>query len=328
MYQKLTEEAMSHYDKGEFKTAAELFSSAFAIKGDMSQMEDHYNAARSWALANVADSAFYHLDLVVNKGGYSNYNHFVSDNDLTSLGKDKRWGVLRDKVMLNKEALEVNLDRALVARLDSIYLDDQRYRKELDAVADKHGWDSQEVQFLRSTIKEKDSINLVKVKKILDERGWLGKGIIGGQGNTTLFLVIQHADIATQRKYLPMMREAVKNGNANASNLALLEDRVALGIGKKQIYGSQIGRNEETGENYVLPLEDPDNVDARRASVGLGSLQNYVSRWKITWDLEDYKQKLPLLEKHYFMKNPVAIPIEEVLKNEQALPVGATSSEN
>ena len=77
-------------------------------------------------------------------------------------------------------------------------------------------------------INEKDSINLIKIKKILDERGWLGADIIGGQGNSTLFLVIQHSDLETQLKYLPMMREAVKNGNANAISLAILEDRVAL----------------------------------------------------------------------------------------------------
>ncbi len=42
------------------------------------------------------------------------------------------------------------------------------------------------------------------------------------------------------------MREAVKKGNANSSSLALLEDRVALRKGEKQIYGSQIGRDQET----------------------------------------------------------------------------------
>ena len=89
-----------------------------------------------------------------------------------------------------------------------------------------------------------------------------------------------------------MMREAVIKGNALASALALLEDRVALGQGKKQIYGSQIGQDYETGAYYVLLLEDPDNVDKRREEVGLGTLQNYVSRWGMTWDVEDYKKRL------------------------------------
>lgn len=99
-----------------------------------------------------------------------------------------------------------------------------------------------------------DSINLIKVIEILDKNGWVGADKVGGQANQTLFLVIQHADLKTQQKYLPMMREAVKMNNASGSALALLEDRVSLREGKRQIYGSQIGTDEETQLHYVLPL--------------------------------------------------------------------------
>jgi len=88
-----------------------------------------------------------------------------------------------------------------------------------------------------------------------------------------------------------MMREAVKQGNARPSSLALLEDRIALRQGKKQIYGSQIGRDKETGEFFVSPLEDPDHVNERRAEVGLGTIEQYVSRWDITWDAEKHKAR-------------------------------------
>ncbi|MBK9419532.1 MAG: hypothetical protein IPN44_00595 [Flavobacteriales bacterium] len=132
--------------------------------------------------------------------------------------------------------------------------------------------------------------------RILDERGWLGADIIGGKGNATLFLVIQHADQATQERYLPMMREAVAKGNAEGSSLALLEDRVALGQGKRQIYGSQIGRDNDTGEYFILPLEDPDKVDERRGQVGLDPLAEYPGNWDLTWDPVKYKEQLPALE--------------------------------
>jgi hypothetical protein len=32
-------------------------------------------------------------------------------------------------------------------------------------------------------------------------------------------------------------------------------------------------------------------VDKRRAEVGLGTIQDYISRWNITWDVEEYKKK-------------------------------------
>ena len=144
-------------------------------------------------------------------------------------------------------------------------------------------------------INEKDSINLIKVKKILDEKGWLGPNIIGYEGNSTLFLVIQHSDLETQLQYLPMMSEAVELGNANPGSLALLEDRVALGQGKPQIYGSQIGRDMETGEYYVSPIIDPEQVDERRAKVGLGPLAYYASHWDIVLSVEEHiKRSLEL----------------------------------
>jgi hypothetical protein len=70
---------------------------------------------------------------------------------------------------------------------------------------------------------------------------------------------------------------------------------VALRKGGKQIYGSQIGTYPKTGEYYLLPLSDPDNVDKRRSEVGLGPLQEYLSRWNMTWDAEEYNKNLPEL---------------------------------
>ncbi len=190
--------------------------------------------------------------------------------------------------------LGAQYDEPLKARLDSIFQEDQTYRRQISDIEKKFGNDSREMRAHWQKINAIDSVNLIKVKGILDERGWLGDSVIGEQGNTTLFLVIQHFDQQTQEQYLPMMREAVKNGNARPSSLALLEDRVALGQGKRQTYGSQIGYDDSGA--YVLPLDDPDHVDERRASVGLGKLQDYVSQWEITWDAEAYKKKLPEIE--------------------------------
>jgi outer membrane protein OmpA-like peptidoglycan-associated protein len=86
-----------------------------------------------------------------------------------------------------------------------------------------------------------------------------------------------------------MMRDAVKNGKADPSQLALLEDRVALGQGKKQIYGSQIIKDPVTGKDTIAPIEDFANVDKRRAEVGLEPLEEYVSHWGIVLNKKDKK---------------------------------------
>jgi hypothetical protein len=185
----------------------------------------------------------------------------------------------------------------LIALLDSIYNEDQKYRVQSTELKEKYGWDSKEVKDLWKIINKRDSSNLAVVKAILDKYGWLGADVVGVKGNQTLFLVIQHSNLATQENYLPMMREAVKNGKAQRSSLALLEDRVALAQGKKQMYGSQIAQDPVTHAYYVRPLEDPDNVDKRRAEVGLEPIAEYVSRWNIKWDVEEYKKDLLKLER-------------------------------
>lgn len=181
--------------------------------------------------------------------------------------------------------------------LDSIYIEDQQYRKQMGLVRKEYGSSSEEMQELIHKMQQADLSNAKIVTKILDTHGWLGSEAVGPTANSTLFLVIQHADLDIQEKYLPMMRQAVEAGKARASSLALLEDRIALRNGQPQIYGSQIGSNRETGKNYVLPMIDPDRLDERRASVGLPSMQEYLFMFSMEWDLEAYKRQLPNLLK-------------------------------
>ncbi|MNJ86014.1 hypothetical protein D3C87_34960 [compost metagenome] len=296
VYDSLITQAFGLYEIKEYKASAEKFAEAFVALGGKGFPGDRYNAACSWALAGQKDSAFVQLFKITTPGHYTNLAHITSDSDLNSLHADKRWKKVIKEVTANKEKEEAKYDKPLVAKLETIYDEDQSHRRRINELQEKYGWKSPQMDSLWKVIELKDSLNLIAVKNIIDTKGWLGSDVIGQQGNSTLFLVIQHADQKTQEHYLPIMREAVAKGNAAGSSLALLEDRVALGQGKKQIYGSQIGMLHETNENYVLPLEDPDNVDKRRAEVGLGKLQDYVEYWGMTWDVETYKKNLPRYE--------------------------------
>jgi hypothetical protein len=284
-YSRLVSQADSAYNKGDFKTSVLYYTAAFKACGWKGQPGDRYNAACCWALSGQADSAFLHLEFLAEKSRMKDYGHITSDGDLNSLHVDKRWAPLIEKVRLNKERAEVNLNKPLARQLDSIYVEDQKYRLMMDNIEKQHGFKSKEMQDLWKVIMKKDSSNLVVITAVLDKYGWLGPDFVGDQGASTLFLVIQHSDTKTQVKYLPMMREAVKNGNARSENLALLEDRVALAQGKKQIYGSQIQQDPNTGKYFVAPIEDEPNVNKRRASVGLGPLEDYVRRWDIDYKL-------------------------------------------
>jgi hypothetical protein len=230
------------------------------------------------------------------KNGWANVRHVKSDSDLNSLHNTRRWDKIVAAMQKELDSIEANYDKPLQAALLAIFEDDQGIRREYIEAQKKFGFNSTQVDSLGRIMIHKDSLNLIKVKAILDKYGWVGADKVGGQANQTLFLVIQHSDLKTQQTYLPMMREAVKMKKAAGSALALLEDRVALGEGRKQTYGSQIGMDMETGKHYVLPLDDPDHVDKRRAEVGLGPLADYVKRWDIEWNVEEYKKQLPDIE--------------------------------
>ena len=179
--------------------------------------------------------------------------------------------------------------------LDSIWKSDQEIRFDLIKLQQEGKMKTEEFQQLVSEMKATDSLNLEKVKSILDQ-GWPDD--LDFQGNQTLFLVIQHADLETQKKYLPVIEQAVQENKSLPSNLALLKDRIALREGDGQIYGSQVFIDAKTGDKFVQKIEDPENVDSLRASVGLPSMQIYLKQsFQMDWSLEQYYNDLPKLEK-------------------------------
>jgi hypothetical protein len=301
-YYKYIAIADSLYSLKEYKTATGFYSEAFKSYGWKGYENDRYNAACTWALEGNSDSAFYQLERIATKKNYSNYNHITKDIDLVSLYKDSRWKPLIDLIKQNKEKEEIGMNIPIKELLEKIYDDDQEDRLKLIEKEKILGSKSKEIEDLWKIIIEKDSINLVKIKSILDVYGWVGSDKVGSKANQTLFLVIQHSDQATQEKYLPMMKQAVKSGRADGSELAMLEDRVALGQNKHQVYGSQIGTDEKTSLHILLPVIDPDNLDKRRAEVGLGPISDYLKNWNITWNLEQYKKNLPAMVEKYFNK--------------------------
>ena len=117
--------------------------------------------------------------------------------------------------------------------LDTIRMDDQEPRKKINELIGRYGMESAEVKVHSSLITKKDSINQQKVRRILQQYGWPSQEMVGHMGSSTVFLVIQHADLPTQLTYLPLLKSAVASKKLSPSSLALLEDRIALQQGKK-----------------------------------------------------------------------------------------------
>jgi hypothetical protein len=298
-YRRMKDLAYGYFIHGQYIQSAETYEKAISIKANKSGYSELYNAACAWSLAGNSDKAFKHLDYLssavmtdpMNILGKENQDPilYLFEPDLFFLHSDKRWDLFIQKLQMRQ--------KPIIRTLDSIYFDDQYYRGHIDSCEKKYGLQSAQMKALWQIISTKDSLNVIKVKDIINKYGWLGIDSVGKRGNNTQFLVIQHADLNTQIVYLPIMREAVKKKKALGSQLALLEDRVALSTGKKQIYGTQIGRFDD-GKFFVLPLEEPDSVDIRRKRVFLGGMYYYVKHWSIIWNAEAYKKQLPYIEKY------------------------------
>ena len=111
--------------------------------------------------------------------------------------------------------------------------------------------------------------NAFELEKIIAEHGWPGIALVGLQGCQTAWFVAQHS-ICTpelQRKFLTLLTDAAGRGDAPKKQLAYLEDRIRANENRPQLYGTVLDWNER-GE-LGCDVEDPDNLDARRAQVGL-----------------------------------------------------------
>ncbi|MDR1056332.1 MAG: hypothetical protein LBL90_11070 [Prevotellaceae bacterium] len=101
-YYKLINKADSLFVQNQYKKAALTYSEAMKANNGRMLLNDRYNVACTWALANYPDSAFYHLDIMVTKTNFSYYSSIAKDFDLLSLHADARWKPLLEKVKQNQ----------------------------------------------------------------------------------------------------------------------------------------------------------------------------------------------------------------------------------
>lgn len=276
-------EGDSSYDNKDYPASAQAYQKAFEIQeGSASH---YYNAACSSALAGMNREAIRYLALSVEKG-WINVSHMKNDSDLNSLHKAEEWKGILSNAQANLDEYEKDLDKPLKDKLEKIYIRDQTLRQLYRDAEEKFGKDSDEMQYFWQLVSEEDRKNEKEVIAIIDSVGWPGKSRVGGKANAATWLVIQHAPLEIQEKYLPLLRKSVMKGESRGSDLALLEDRIQMRNGLPQTYGSQVITDEETGSQKVYEIKDPEYVNQRRASVGLGPIQDYLRRWEIEWTIE------------------------------------------
>jgi hypothetical protein len=121
--------------------------------------------------------------------------------------------------------------------------------------------------------------NAAVLDGVMTNHGWPASPLVGEDGAEAAWLVAQHAIglPAFQRRCLDALQAAARRGDAPAWQAAMLLDRVCVMEGRPQVYGTSFDWDEQ-GLMNPLPIEDADDVDERRACVGLPPLAEAIAR--------------------------------------------------
>jgi hypothetical protein len=120
-----------------------------------------------------------------------------------------------------------------------------------------------------------------RLREIVDEHGWPTFELVGRDGATAAWVIAQHSDqdVEFQEEALGLMQAAAEDDQVDLSELAYLEDRVAVNNEQPQRYGTQV-RCGPDGAAPATPLVDPEGVDDLRAEVDLDPLADYLAEFE------------------------------------------------
>ena len=114
------------------------------------------------------------------------------------------------------------------------------------------------------------------LREALELYDWIDRERFGARTSSQAWLIAQHADHDPdfQRDALSRMEPYLESGGVRRQDYAYLWDRAAVNTGQLQRYGTQpMDACNADGTLDLKPVEDPDTLDARRGTMGLGPVQ-------------------------------------------------------
>ena len=193
----------------------------------------------------------------------------------------------KTKDVVQNETKTVNFDSIRVS-LEEMFETDQRYRKQLnEKIQNGEPFD----QELVTKMNQADSSNQQHVIRLLNSHGWLEKSKIGEKAADALFYIIQHADIKIMEQYFDQLKALANDNEADKVSAAMMEDRILMYNGKKQIYGTQAKSRvkvDGTSEYFIWPIEDATHVITRRSDVGfITTIEENAKRLNAVYNAEE-----------------------------------------
>jgi hypothetical protein len=162
------------------------------------------------------------------------------------------------------------------------------YRKDVDQQARlaviRSGDFQTNPSVLQKIVDEIDLPNTDRMKQIVARYGWPGKSLVGDDGASAAWLLVQHSeDLSFMQQCLALMEAAAAKGEVSPRDVALLTDRVRWRQGKPQVYGTQFTQSSAGGDFAPHPIEDETHVDERRKSVGLPPMAEQEKTLRATY---------------------------------------------
>jgi hypothetical protein len=138
-----------------------------------------------------------------------------------------------------------------------------------------NGTANEQTKCLLEISKTIDEPNTKRITEIFDQIGFPNTAKVGKDGLQAYMILLQHATSDDLRvKSSEPITEAFKNKEIPPLDYANFADRLRLHQGKKQLYGS--GFEFKDGKLVMNPVEDPKNLEKRRAEIGLPPLAEYM----------------------------------------------------
>ncbi len=114
--------------------------------------------------------------------------------------------------------------------------------------------------------------NAKRLDDIIQAIGWPSPACVGTDAADAAWLIVQHAISLPdfQRRMLALIEQS---NDIPAWQAAYLADRIRVFEGRPQIYGTQFDW-DDTGNLSPHPIANPEGVNQRRASIGLGTIED------------------------------------------------------
>lgn len=256
------------YNDNNFLMAAASYNAGFRNKQGYASSNYLLLSSYCWDKAGFPDSSITNLLRLVYSFNYADTNELNSYFKKSSLKNTHNFKIIQERTLKNLRVKNLSFIPELAHLFDSVYQVDQSTRS-LSGKTDKN----------IVLLDDSQTRNMKLVDSIYKKYGWLAYSQVGYNGSMAQFLVIQHSDLKTQMKWLPLVKNAVDAAVMPPDNLALITDRVLVQSGKKQLYGTQL-KYDAIRKTYVsFPIKDPANVDLRRTQLGMVKMYLYLEAY-------------------------------------------------